>query len=502
MSDKKPTDAAEESPQSEEVDTNKISSPQDKSAENTSDTPAKNAPSEESEPLPAVNVEQTGATDASVAQQAESIGESADKSAGESADKNALGAANHSSDSNNKTSTDNSNADMNTGSSASNKPADMQSKPGKKRTGLWFALILVLIVLGALGYGAYYADTWLKNRDAQTQAQLEQLKQQQMAQTQNINAIAQSQSRFSEVDKSLAAQLQQSEQRLAAAEQRLALQNKRLLSMSTTSRDDWLLAEAQYLLKLANQRILVERSAAGADALLTEADGILRDLGDPDLFPLRQALAKDLAQVRLVDKIDLEGMFLQLQALSNSVEKLPVKPTWDQLADNGEIKPLLPNTESEEQQATAEQNKNTEEQGLAAKLWGKTVQGFGQFTGKLDDYIRVRHHDIAPEPMMSPQAAMYLQQNLRLVLERAQLALLREQPEIYQSSLAQATLWLKKYYPNTQAREAFIAQLDQLAATPIVQTLPDISQSLELLHTYIAELHQLKGVEKNTGDKQ
>lgn len=494
MSDKKPTDAAEESPQSEEVDTNKISSPQDESAENTSDEPAKGAPAEESETLPAVNVEQTGATDASGAQQAES--------AGESTGENALGESIHSSDSSNKTSTDNSNAAMNTGSSASNKPADMQSKPGKKRTGLWFALILVLIVLGALGYGAYYADTWLKNRDAQTQAQLEQLKQQQMAQTQNINTIAQSQSRFSEVDKSLAAQLQQSEQRLAAAEQRLALQNKRLLSMSTTSRDDWLLAEAQYLLKLANQRILVERSAAGADALLTEADGILRDLGDPDLFPLRQALAKDLAQVRLVDKIDLEGMYLQLQALSNSVEKLPVKPTWDQLADNGEIKPLLPNTESEEQQATAEQNTNTEEQGLAAKLWGKTVQGFGQFTGKLDDYIRVRHHDIAPEPMMSPQATMYLQQNLRLVLERAQLALLREQPEIYQSSLAQATLWLKKYYPNTQAREAFIAQLDQLAATPIVQTLPDISQSLELLHTYIAELHQLKGVEKNTGDKQ
>lgn len=373
----------------------------------------------------------------------------------------------------------------------------------KSRTALWFMLFMVLVVFGALGYGAYYADQWLKNRDAETQALLEQLKQQQTLQSQNLNAIAQSQSRFGDADKTLAAQLQQSEQRLAAAEKRLALQNKRLLSMSTTSRDDWLLAEAQYLLKLANQRILIERSAAGADALLSEADGILRDLGDPDLFPLRQALAKDLAKVRLVEKIDLEGMYLQLQALSNSVEQLPVKPTWDQLADNGEIESLIASDEAADVESKdAVSTEQTQGEGMAQKLWSKTVEGFGSFTGKMDDYIRVRHHDIAPEPMMSPQATMYLQQNLRLVLERAQLALLREQPEIYVSSLAQATLWLKKYYPNTQSRQAFVAQLDQLAATPIVQNLPDISPSLELLHTYIAELHQLKGVDSSAGGSQ
>ena len=39
--------------------------------------------------------------------------------------------------------------------------------------------------------------------------------------------------------------------------QRLDSHNKRLLSLSSTSREDWLLAEAEYLLRLANQRLLM-----------------------------------------------------------------------------------------------------------------------------------------------------------------------------------------------------------------------------------------------------
>lgn len=379
--------------------------------------------------------------------------------------------------------------------------SDTSQVKKKKRSFLWVWVLLLLVLMGgAVAYAAYYGNEWLKSTQADNQAQIESLKQQQSEYAQALSALSSQLPQYGNADQALVAQLKKTEQRLAAAEQRLAVQNKRLLSISTTSRDDWLLAEAEYLLKLANQRILVERSAAGADALLSEADSILRDLGDPDLFPLRQAIAKDLAQVRLVNKIDVEGIYLQLQALSNSVETMPVKPNWDQLADNGKVEPLLVVDSAEPDQTEAAPA--DAELGWSKKLWVKSKAAFSTFTGKLDDYIRVRHHDVPAEPMLSPQANIYVQQNLRLVLERAQLALLREQTDIYVDSLKQASFWLKKYYPATQVRESFVEQLEALESKEIIQTLPDISGSLELLHTYIAELHQLKGVKAQSGDGQ
>lgn len=390
------------------------------------------------------------------------------------------------------------------------KHASSKGAPAKNKSrsvAAWFFVLVLLCVIGALAYGAYYGNEWLKASQAETKAQLEQLELQQQSQHQALNALSGQFPQYAKADAALKNQLQKTEQRLAAAEQRLAVQNKRLLSISTTSRDDWLLAEAEYLLKLANQRILVERSAAGADALLSEADSILRDLGDPDLFPLRQAIAKDLAQVRLVDKIDLEGMYLQLQALANSVDSLPVRPTWDQLAETGTVEPLIdvelegePNTETSNLEAA--EPSTQEANGWTSKIWQQSKHSFVTFTDKLGDYIRVRHHDAAVQPMLTPEANIYVQQNLRLILERAQLALLREQKDIYVDSLQQAKLWLKKYYPATQMREAFVKQLVELESKPVVQSLPDISGSLELLHTYIAELHQLKGVDAKAGDTQ
>ena len=82
-------------------------------------------------------------------------------------------------------------------------------------------------------------------------------------------------------------------------------QQQRLLNMSTTNREDWLMAEAEYLLRLANQRVLIERSATSAVGLLESADAIMEQvaagLGDPELFAIRRAIAQDLAALRLRD---------------------------------------------------------------------------------------------------------------------------------------------------------------------------------------------------------
>src|SRR5690606_21247593 len=119
--------------------------------------------------------------------------------------------------------------------------------------------------------------------------------------------------------------------RLLVAEQRIEAQHKRLQGLSSTSREDWLLAEAEYLLRLANQRVLIEHSPSSADGLLTQADEILKNLDDPDLFSLRQAIAKDLASLRLIKEVDHEGLYFSIKALTEQIELLSLHPTRQEL---------------------------------------------------------------------------------------------------------------------------------------------------------------------------
>jgi uroporphyrin-3 C-methyltransferase len=248
---------------------------------------------------------------------------------------------------------------------------------------------------------------------------------------------------------------------------RLGSQQSRILAMSTTSRDDWLLAEAEYLLKLANQRVLVERKAETAIGLLQEADNILRDLGDPDLFELRSAIKNDLVALKLVKQSDIEGIYLELAALANQVDALP----------------LVPKAYNYQNDAAEPENETIE-----ADAKGNSVS---KFFSSLSDYVRIVRHSERPAAILPPDESAYLQLNLRLMIEQAQLALLREEIQIYQQSLTDATSWLEKYFPSTQAADQYVAELKRLREIDIVITLPDISESLGMLQNYISVLHKL-----------
>lgn len=254
--------------------------------------------------------------------------------------------------------------------------------------------------------------------------------------------------------------------RLRSSEQRLEAQNKRLLSMSTTSREDWLLAEAEYLLKLGNQRVVVERNAESAVALFEEADTILRDLADPDLFPLREAIRQDLLALKLSEAIDTEGLFLGLSALAKQVEKLPLVPE----SFSYEVKDL-----------------EASDSAQAKTSWQK-------FVGALQKYYRIIEHDERPTAILPPDATVYLQLNLRFMIERAQLAVLREQPTIYKQSLVEAEHWVTRYFPSSKAANAYREELINLQAKKVISPLPDVTDSLELLNGYIESLHKLKPV--------
>lgn len=353
-------------------------------------------------------------------------------------------------------------------------------RPKKRGSIPWLAVISLLLVLGlaaaVAGLAWYGYQLYLQN-DSTKSGQVAELQRQLAEQAQVLAQLRQAQANAGRDSQQ---EVRAMGERLTAAEQRLMAQNKRLLAMSTVTREDWLLAEAEYLLKLANQRILIERSAKGAEALLTEADAILRDLDDPDLFSLRKAVNSDLAALRLIQTIDREGIYLQINGLIDQVQRLPVRPEREQVVGRSQ----QPVAEKLDQKLTTD------------SWWAALKHNIYAFGQSLRSYININTNAEKPTPLLAPESAQYLQQNVRLMLERAQLALLREQQAIYQNSLQQAENYLADFYPDSAPVDNFRGQLMQLAAKDIVVELPDITGSLELLHSYIEDLHNLKGAAK------
>ena len=362
----------------------------------------------------------------------------------------------------------------------SHKDKVKKNKPEKSRRFPFFSLfnfILILVLAGGVGWAGKNFLQEGKQKDARIDSLLNQL----TAQQQTISGL---ESAIEAGKRSVQQQSAKADNRFKSLEQVQKAQNKRLLSMSTTSREDWLLAEAEYLLKLANQRVLIEKAPAGADALLVEADNILAGLEDPDLFSLREAIAKDLAAIRLTKKVDVEGIFLKISALAGSVDKLPTRP--ESSLNSSQSEESMLETDIQEESKTG---------------FDKIEHGFQAFLNTFKSFIRITDHSQEPIPILVPEINQYARQNLVLMLEKSQLALLREQQEIYEGSLEQANNWIAQYFPHSEEAKLFTEQLGQLKEKNIKVDLPDITGSLELLHSYIEELHDLKGVQKPKDEK-
>lgn len=245
----------------------------------------------------------------------------------------------------------------------------------------------------------------------------------------------------------------------------------RLRSLSTTSREDWLLAEAEYLLRLASQRILTERQSANALALMESADTILRDFNDTELFPVRRALANDITSVRMVAVIDREGIYLRLGALVDAVDQLgsllpePSTPTLVEVED-----------------------------AVAPGPWyQQLLDNARQALTGMAGLVRIERRDVALQPLLTLEQEQILRHNLKVVLEQARLALLREEQGIYDASLDRAAHWVQANFENDSVAAVFLEDIAMLKQQSIVQTLPSLTGSIRALQEYIRLWHNRYG---------
>lgn len=342
--------------------------------------------------------------------------------------------------------------DTPTTSTPSQKTPAAKSKSGKAGAVATLALLVSLSALAAAAW-LYYQLIYLNQQQnaqflSDITAQVQGLDQRSQS---SATALDRQRERLTELDSAL-------DQQRAVVQRQIQQLSDKVQSLSSVDRNDWLLAEAEYLLRLANQRLQLSGDSRAAAQLLASADTILRELDDPALYPVREALAAELAALQGSSGFDLEGAYLQLQGLADAAESLAVYEA--------------PSYQAEPQPA----RDASWQEGLKA--------GFERAWAKLRSYVRIRQHDEKFKAELAPEQATALRASLRMMLEQAQLALLAERPALYRRSLDKALAWLERYYPLNDGSQALAASLEELRAAEIRAERPDISASLRALKDY------------------
>ena len=261
--------------------------------------------------------------------------------------------------------------------------------------------------------------------------------------------------------KKLIAELQQHQQDL---QKQLAQKSEAIAKIPTAGRQDWLLAEAEYLLRIANQRLQLEKDWSSALSMLQAADNVLVEAQNPRMNPVRALIAEEMIALRKAPALDVQGAILRLQAL-----QLPWVP-----------KEFSKETDSDAQSETTDVQE-TKQQAWYVEVWNK-------FSETLTSLVRIRvHESSAPQPL-TPDQQYYLEQNMYLMLEQAQAALLREEEGLYKHSLERVEQWMKSYLivKNTNT-EAALESVQELKGWPVAPKRPDISGSLLKLQSLLEQ---------------
>jgi uroporphyrin-3 C-methyltransferase len=352
------------------------------------------------------------------------------------------------------------------------KPPRVESPPRQKTSAFMALLVLLALLLGVAALGLsgwqYYQQTQQAvEPDSSQDAELAQLK----------TALAadqrQRQQARSELQQSLQADIKQLQQgqnsQLKALEQTLQQQRERLLALDGTDRADWLLAEVEYLLRLANQRLVMASDVRSAKALLMTADGIVKELDDASLHGLRAAISADLATLRGIPEVDVEGIWLRIQALVGQVDRLV----------------LFELPEFKREAAVPGEDSGWRE---------RMQQGVKAALDRLSSYIVIRRRETPYEAMLDPQWEGMVRQNLRMLLEQSRAALLSGNQTLYRESLANSQRWLGEFFSfNEGAVAAVDAELTDLLKLDIEPGQVDLSQSLAAAKVAINEKHQVGG---------
>ncbi|GED23663.1 uroporphyrinogen-III C-methyltransferase [Halomonas halmophila] len=328
---------------------------------------------------------------------------------------------------------------------------------GASKGGKAGALALVLVIVLAIAVAVF---GWLGWQRLQSQQQsLAEMPAQPATQAQVDKLASQLQSVQSARKSTVASLREDFEAYRSDVNANLDQVLKQLSQQQDTDEREWLHAEAAYLLRLANQRLQLERDVKGAAALLRTADQRLKEANNPALMPVRREIASELAALRSVPSVDRTGLFLTLNALQEQIAGRPLAQAVEETTGDASLEEAPDGG------------------------WKDQLSTIGQ---ELKDLVTVRQHDEALEALISPEQESYLRQSVRLVIEQVQLALLKEDQQLFDATLDKLLKLIKGYYDTDDSGvQGVVSKLEELKGTQIRPKLPDISGSQQALQEFI-----------------
>ena len=317
-------------------------------------------------------------------------------------------------------------------------------------------VLLVVVVAGLLGGGAYYG--WLeftKYRET-VESRLDSLQ----------SRIDQSATR-SDLDSGLSPLRQavgKSDGRLGALErqqQDLLESTKKLYELYGRDENGWKLAEVDYLMSIAQHKLILEQDFEGAAKTLDASSSLIAELADPGLLPVRVQINDEIAKLKTRKRPDLVGMTLTLSRLSRQI--LHLKAGY---------------------QSKASEADKAASPAPAASATSPQLPLQERVVGFVKSLVTVnRSARVAQQPKADViDVSATLEDNLKL----SRWALLDRDAAQYQQLMQQNVELFKQYYDLDNAANAdFFGTLTELSKTSIKPDLPDISGSLRLLREIV-----------------
>lgn len=237
------------------------------------------------------------------------------------------------------------------------------------------------------------------------------------------------------------------------------------------NRDDWTLAEVEQILLIASQQLQLAGNVKAALLALQAADSRLQRIDQPQLAPLRKVIDRDMENLKAAPYPDVVGISVRLDNLAAAVDSLPLGqearlPVQSEAGGNASP-PGAPAAQGIE------------------NAQNRVLQVLRGAWNEFRQLVRIARVDQPLAPLLSPNEAFFLRENLRLRLLSARLALLARDEVSFEADLKAAHEWLTRYFDNgDKAVTNALASIGQLLEADIAIELPAISESLEAVRNY------------------